>query len=789
MPSAVLHSPLARMMDQVRIACRRALGVEGRQAMAESLEPRQLLASAPLPTLADMENTSRPVVRFETNFGDVDIELFNDIVPVTVQNFLAYVQTGRYDETFFHRLQLSDDRTSPSAPPAGISVLQGGGFAYDNLVGTSTPPQNPPINLEFTANRRSNLARTIAMARGNAANSATNQFYFNLVDNTNLDSSGPTSGFIVFGRVIQGWDNVTGIQTNQRRNFTTQANQNPQVSDPAFSDNRIRGNFGNVPLTASYNEATGVREDSLLTIINAEQIKPASVDGFFTQRFISPEGFNSPTTTEFIEISNPNNGPASYQVIASYEADGRINGYTDGGRELVVTVGTVPANSRIRLQLTGTGTFQDLLREGAYALIVEAGFPSTVSSPQPLSVSISREDAFFNARGSEVLYNTAQVNGTAARDWAFASIDRNDLSQEFILFYNPNDTDVTITVDFLTSEGVRTITQTVEPFRRGGWGIFQLNLPLGQMSARVRAPLPVYVSVADWDIGDAAAPAVTNGIFYTPGWLVNGTPAGGAAAGGLGRIERTSDDAGQIALYNPGTTTTTVTLTALRENGTTTTQTVPLLAGARVALPVTLGLSVGESAALTYSSGSVPIAVQYTQVPRTADRNLLIGGTRLDGGATTAQTALGRVATFSNGEYRLGGAGSTLAYSERLSIFNPFASASLAYTVRFVFSDGTTIDGPTGTLAARNGTTVLTENLAAVIAKATGTGAAALTAYSIVVTGTATPTSGAPIETAGLVTLWRQGTLNGAFILSGPSISEIALPFTDSRLTATGPVT
>jgi len=116
--------------------------------------------------------------------------------PVTVDNFLAYVKSGFYNNTVFHR----HGRTATSAP----FVLQGGGYAAP-LVSTAPfpapKPANAPIALEV-GRGLSNLRYTLAMARTNVANSATSEFFINTVDNAFLDTSG--GGYAVFGTVTTG---------------------------------------------------------------------------------------------------------------------------------------------------------------------------------------------------------------------------------------------------------------------------------------------------------------------------------------------------------------------------------------------------------------------------------------------------------------------------------------------------------------------------------------------------------------------------------------------------------
>ncbi len=145
-----------------------------------------------------------PVVVLETSKGDIRIELFAEAAPITVENFLAYVDEGFYDGLSFHRVI------------PGFMV-QGGGFDADLV---KRPPTRDPIQNE-SDNGLENLRGTIAMARLPPAHSATSQFFVNLVDNPQLDAGGQPGqswGYAVFGRVIDGMgvvDEIAEVRTTQ----------------------------------------------------------------------------------------------------------------------------------------------------------------------------------------------------------------------------------------------------------------------------------------------------------------------------------------------------------------------------------------------------------------------------------------------------------------------------------------------------------------------------------------------------------------------------------------------
>ena len=133
-------------------------------------------------------------VLMKTSMGDITIQLDKEKAPITVANFLQYVKDGAYNGTIFHRVI------------PGF-MIQGGGFKPD----MSKVQTREPIENEWQ-NGLKNMRGTIAMARlGGQANSATNQFFINLVDNTGLDMPRDGAGYAVFGKVIAGMDVVDAI--------------------------------------------------------------------------------------------------------------------------------------------------------------------------------------------------------------------------------------------------------------------------------------------------------------------------------------------------------------------------------------------------------------------------------------------------------------------------------------------------------------------------------------------------------------------------------------------------
>jgi len=144
------------------------------------------------------------MIRFETTLGDFTIELFDKEAPLSVANFLRYIDDEFFDATIFHRIV------------PGF-VIQGGGFTED----MTQKKTQPPVKNEAD-NGLKNQRGTLSMARTNDVNSATSQFFVNLKDNDFLDDSRGNFGYAVFARVTEGMDvidKIAAVETGRRRGF------------------------------------------------------------------------------------------------------------------------------------------------------------------------------------------------------------------------------------------------------------------------------------------------------------------------------------------------------------------------------------------------------------------------------------------------------------------------------------------------------------------------------------------------------------------------------------------
>jgi cyclophilin family peptidyl-prolyl cis-trans isomerase len=170
-------------------------------------------------------------VRIATPIGNIDLELYDADKPATVQNFLNYVQSGRYANSFAHRLE------------PGF-VLQSGGYYLNGSSVTSVTTDAPIVNEYATGTVYSNVKGTIAMAKVDGdPDSATSQWFLNLGDNSaNLDNQ--NGGFTVFGHVIAGMDVLELFNSA----FGNGASGGWGVYDASST---LGGDFGHMPLLAN----------------------------------------------------------------------------------------------------------------------------------------------------------------------------------------------------------------------------------------------------------------------------------------------------------------------------------------------------------------------------------------------------------------------------------------------------------------------------------------------------------------------------------------------------------
>jgi peptidyl-prolyl cis-trans isomerase B (cyclophilin B) len=169
-------------------------------------------AAPPSPTTT--EKGKQTMVKFTTNMGDFTLQLDAEKAPLTVKNFLDYVNSGFYSNTIFHRV-------------IDGFMIQGGGFE----AGMKQKPTNAPVANEAN-NGLKNDNYTVAMARTNDPNSATAQFFVNVTNNGFLNHTAPTAqgwGYCVFGKVVAGTEVIDAMR--KVRTATKGPHQNVPVAD------------------------------------------------------------------------------------------------------------------------------------------------------------------------------------------------------------------------------------------------------------------------------------------------------------------------------------------------------------------------------------------------------------------------------------------------------------------------------------------------------------------------------------------------------------------------------
>ena len=274
-------------------------------------------------------------IRFKTNVGDINVELFDKTAPRTVANFFNYITSNRYDDTIFHRL-------------ATGFVLQGGGFKFDpSTASFPSIPVGPTVQNEFGP---SNTQGTLAMAKlGNDPNSATSQFFFNLANNSsNLDTQ--NGGFTVFGRIVGPADQAT---LNRLAAFIPR-DATPGVPDTPFETVPTTGFTGtNFPADATLAnfarllDVEIIKRDEFLSYTVVSNSNPSLIS-------ITPDPLSP---NQFRVVSNANEGTAEVVIRATdrYGASrDRTFNITVANNAPSATVSLTPTAPNIESVMTAT---------------------------------------------------------------------------------------------------------------------------------------------------------------------------------------------------------------------------------------------------------------------------------------------------------------------------------------------------------------------------------------------------------------------------------------------------
>ncbi|MCH7791977.1 MAG: peptidylprolyl isomerase [Planctomycetes bacterium] len=620
----------------------------------EVLEPRIVLAGSPFPVIGDLIDPNNTVVRIETNFGDIDIELFDQggpggsTAPVTTANFLNYVRDGDWDETFMHRLV------------SGF-VLQMGGFAFSDEAGVRSVTTDPAIVNEFNISR-SNIERTVAMAKlSTGPNTATSQFFINLVDNSaNLNFT--NGGFTVFGRIATdaSWSVVQIIAGLNIADFSV-----------------VNGALGATPVADFFASGDPISEEVLVNLVDVEIIKPASISAsdhrFFTEVLAYPEGYRAETITEIVALVNPGTMDAAYQIVVRYER---------GARDEVIASGTLASDEHRTITISDfADPTIDLVREGVPFAIEIHSTGTMAASLTHTDFGATQFESFFSVRSGEsaTLPLAETMNWSLGGTAAVTTLpgDPNITRLPFLVYLNDSAVEATVTTTFTLQAGGPqvTIVKTLDPHRRGGLEMFSIaGLTDGLAGIAISSTQPIVAALSQYEqhTSTESAPVLSN--FAYGSQLMSGA---GHTAGVLAGAKIKVGGENYLSVHNNNSTGAVVTFQFVTSTGTVT-QSLVMAPNSRTHMDLAdVPVSEDEFASISYTSGSSPVSVQF------------VATNGLDTVSTAFAPRAARFWTFAGGSFDANDPGS----SEVISVFNPYKNAGFVMTliVKYYFSDGTSI--------------------------------------------------------------------------------------------------
>jgi uncharacterized protein (TIGR03437 family) len=409
------------------------------------------LAALPL---AAQTTAPGPYVRFNTNIGNIDVVLSPDAAPGTVANFLNYVNKGSYNNSIIHR-------------SVGGFVIQGGGYTLNGVTPTLFPT-DPAIQNEF---KLSNVAGTIAMAKGNDPNSATSQWFFNAVNNNgtgvnNLDTL--NGGFTVFGHVL----NAAGTNLVQKINgFPTQD----------LSSLTGDGGLTTVPLN---NYKGGTLQVGNYVIVNSIMPFPyATSAGVVSATSYASSASNGIAPDEFLTIFGSNLGPTNVTSF-TLNSNGNLNNTLAGTQVLfdglpapiVFTsagqIGVIAPNKLANQTSTNVVLSYNGMQAAAITFKVVSTDPGLFTIPGTTDAAIARIDgAVIGASNPAAVGDTLLAFGSGVGVTTPLLADGGVVGSDLPPFVNP----VTLLID----------GQTVPTIYAGPGlinGVVQINFKVPQLA-------------------------------------------------------------------------------------------------------------------------------------------------------------------------------------------------------------------------------------------------------------------------------------------------------------------
>ncbi|MEQ8843938.1 MAG: peptidylprolyl isomerase [Phycisphaerales bacterium] len=676
-------------------------------AVMESLEARVLL-DASFPDISDLVDPTNTVVRFKTTLGEIDFELYDragpggaSAAPVTVENFLAYVNSGRYFESFFHRsVNVSSSDPDIDGDPF---IIQGGGFIFTDEDGLSRVDTFDAIENEADP-ARSNVERSLAMALVTSVgtDTATSQFFINLRDNNG--SQGPNDidldaqDFTVFGRVAndRSWTVVQAIQNLETFVFAdviTDDNGDPVLDafgrlqfldDPdadvvsfALSDVPVRSTPDPIPPLEI--RSTALEERFLVQVNSTLIIKPAEAETFYNFFIGHPEGYANDTSTTYVQLTKNTSGgsPAFYQIVLRYE---------NGVRDQVLLSGSLEAGRRASIPI-----FDPALTDEPQARKFTP-FAIEVHSTAGMSAELTHTD--FEATFSESFVNFADLDsrGTDAFNrWAFGGVNTtvdgdptdgvdNVITREsYITWQSLTGTAGTVNVLVYTDASTfNFISFPLEGHRRGGVELHNLFgfATDGVQAILVEADVPIIAAQTTYDRIQSSGGSFT---VAQSAYNALGSIGGGSTDGVLAgvRYSAGTGEEAYVSFLNPFAGVTVVQLEISDDDGNT--------ANTGVALaPRDLG--VYNLRNLLTDFGQVFEPDEYLTIRYTS--NLAVAGqyTAIIGDETMSTSFQTQLSDF----VILAGGFDGGNNSEVISLYNPYddtAGVTLNFSIQFYFFD------------------------------------------------------------------------------------------------------
>jgi hypothetical protein len=373
-----------------------------------------------------------------------------------------------------------------------------------------------------------------------------------------------------------------------------------------------------------------------------------------------PEGFAGDNIREYISFANPHQtSTVTYDVVLYYENP-------DLAPARIVTGATLVAGARGGLTLSDAGAVFSpaVVKNEPYAVVIEAD--------GMLGATFAHYD--FGAALGE------SFTGRTSAEWTFARVERTPGGvEDFLVYFNPNNHDVTVTLTAYGEDGGPvTLQQTVGANRRGGWSVDDLTqLPLGVFSVRLTSEAASTVEPGDTHIGIVASLSHFD-VAAGSAFAVLGDPGAGATLSVIPRVETGDGVDTEITIFNPGSTPTTVTITGsytqaafedLRHDVVIAGRSFVTLSGSE------LGLIRNQPLGLRFASVR-PVTVTAVQTEK--------------GDAAAIQAVSDSATTWFFGDAFINRASAGQQYFETLSLYNP-AKTSIAIEIQLHFNDGQTI--------------------------------------------------------------------------------------------------